>query len=179
MEDAPSLNLKQAHVILPDEFLLWRYGRSALQLLAAFVTYDALAALANMLCSRQDSSGAFLEVASFVAQARSPLESNRLLALLRASGRPDLVLQQNIACLNHPSQFMRTKAAGTLSWLQQDSSTSTAIRQYRLLVERAASEVEMSGACCPSTLHILQAAGSCGAWDAAQYQCSPKVALIL
>jgi hypothetical protein len=161
-----SLNLKQAHIILPDEFLLWRYGRSALQLLAAFVTYDALAALANMLCSRQDSSGAFLEVASFAAQARSPLESNRLLALLRASGRPDLVLQQNIACLNHPSQFMRIKAAGTLSWLQQDSSTATAIRQYRLLVERAASEVEMTGACSPSTLHILQAAGSCGAWDA-------------
>lgn len=164
-----SLNFKQTSVLLPDEFLLWRYGRSALQLLAAFVTYDALAALVSMLCSRQDHSGAFLEVASFMAQARSPLECNRLLLLLRASGRPDLVLQRNIACLNHPSQFMRTKATGTLSWLQQDSSTSTAVRQYRLLVERAASEVEMSGACSPSALHILQAAGNCGTWDAALF----------
>jgi hypothetical protein len=172
-----SLNLKQAHMLLPDEFLLWRYGRSALQLLASFVTYDALVALVNMLCSRQDSSGAFLEVASFAAQARSPLECNRLLALLRASGRPDLVLRQNIDCLNHPSQFMRTKASGTLSWLQQGASSSVAIRQFRLLVERAASEVETSGTCAPSTLYILQAAGNCEAWDLAlfdQLLCFPS-----
>jgi hypothetical protein len=172
-----SLNLKQAHLLLPDEFLLWRYGRSALQLLASFVTYDALVALVNMLCSRQDSSGAFLEVASFAAQARSPLECNRLLALLRASGRPDLVLRQNIDCLNHPSQFMRTKASGTLSWLQQGASSSVAIRQFRLLVERAASEVETSGTCGPSTLYILQAAGNCEAWDLAlfdQLLCFPS-----
>jgi len=164
-----SLDLKQAYFLLPDEFLLWRHGRSALQLLAAFVSYDALVALVNMLCNRPDSSGAFLEVASFAAQARSHLECNRLLSLLRASGRPDFVLQQNIICLNHPSQFMRTKAAGTLSWLQQDSSTSTAIRHFRLLVERAASDVEESGMWSPSTLFILQAAGSCGAWDAALF----------
>jgi hypothetical protein len=172
-----SLNLKQVHGLLPDEFLLWRHGRSALQLLAAFVSYDALLALINMLCSRQDSSGAFLEVASFAAQTRSPLESNRLLLLIRSSGRPDLILQQNIECLNHASQFMRTKAAGTLSWLQQDSSTLTAIRQFRLLVERAASDAETSGMCGPHVLHILQAAGSCGAWDSAlfdQLLCFPS-----
>jgi hypothetical protein len=72
---------------------------------------------------------------------------------------------------------MRTKAAGTLSWLQQDSSTSTAVRQFRLLVERAASDAETSGTCGPPVLHILQAAGSCGAWDAAlfdQLLCFPS-----
>jgi hypothetical protein len=172
-----TLDLKQTNFLLPDEFLLWRHGRSALQLLAAFVSYDALVALVNMLCNRPDSSGAFLEVASFAAQSRSHLESNRLLSLIRANGRPDFVLQQNIMCLNHPSQFMRTKAAGTLSWLQQDSSTSTAIRHFRVLVERAASEVEESETWSPSILYILQAAGSCGAWDAAlfdQLLCFPS-----